>query len=34
MLDTLAERPPHEHAAVYDQVHAQLQNALTQIDDA
>jgi len=34
VLDGLAERPPHEHAAVYEQVHAQLQSALSEIDDA
>lgn len=34
VLDGLAERPPHEHAAVYEQVHTQLQSALSEIDDA
>ena len=34
VLDGLDERPPHEHAAVYERVHAQLQNALSEIDDA
>jgi hypothetical protein len=33
-LDGLAERPVHEHAAVYERVHAQLQDALSEIDDA
>jgi len=34
VLDGLTERPPHEHVAVYEQVHAQLQHALSEIDDA
>jgi hypothetical protein len=34
VLDKLADRPPHEHAPVYEQVHAQLQSALSEIDDA
>ena len=34
VLDGLIERPPHEHVAVYEQVHAQLQHALSEIDDA
>ena len=34
VLDGLGERPPHEHVAVYEQVHAQLQHALSEIDDA
>lgn len=34
VLDGLAQQPPHEHVAVYEQVHAQLQHALSAIDDA
>jgi hypothetical protein len=34
MLDTLPERPLHEHAAVYEALHGQLQAALNQIDEA
>jgi hypothetical protein len=34
VLDTLTERPLHEHAAIYDALHGQLQAALNQIDEA
>lgn len=33
-LDTVADLPLHEHAAVYEQVHARLQAALSEIDSA
>lgn len=34
VLDELEGRAPHEHVAVYERVHAQLQSALSEIDDA
>lgn len=33
-LDRLPDRPLHEHAAVYEQVHSRLQAALSEIDSA
>lgn len=33
-LDELAQRPLGEHAAVYERLHAQLQGALNEIDNA
>jgi hypothetical protein len=33
-LDALAEKPVAEHPGVYQRVHSQLQNALSDIDDA
>lgn len=34
VLDELAQRPLDEHAAVYERLHAQLQTALNEIDNA
>lgn len=31
-LDTVSERPLHEHADLYDEIHARLQAALAEID--
>jgi hypothetical protein len=31
-LDTLSERPLHEHTDLYDEIHARLQAALAEID--
>jgi hypothetical protein len=33
-LDGLADLPLAEHPAVYERIHAQLQDALADIDDA
>ena len=33
-LDTLAQQPVAEHPRVYERIHAELQSALSAIDDA
>jgi hypothetical protein len=34
VLDGLAERPVHEHVALFDELHRTLQDALTTLDEA